>query len=64
MKLKEYFETTGIKKSHLAKAVKVAPSFITFLLQGKARPSPERAKAIEKATKGMVTRMELLYPND
>jgi hypothetical protein len=37
----------------------------TFRLysSGHARPSPEKALLIEKATGGKVDRLELLYPN-
>ncbi len=64
MKLKKYLDKCSIKNSHFAKRVGVSPAFITYILQGKKRPSPEVAKKIEEATHGMVTRMELLYPKE
>jgi hypothetical protein len=33
------------------------------MMIGKYKPSPELALKIEKATKGKVNRLELLYPN-
>ena len=61
MKLETYIRKTGIKKIDLARQAKISPAWVTFLLKG-AIPSPKVAFRIEKVTKGMVTRMELLYP--
>jgi len=62
MKLKQYLKKYPVKQCELAKKAGVSAPFITYILQGKKRPSPEVAENIEKATSGMVTRMELLYP--
>ena len=62
MKLKKYLDRCSIKKSHFANIIGVSPAFITYIIQGKKRPSPEVAKKIEEVTHGVVNRMELLYP--
>ena len=64
MKLKKYLKRYPFKQCYFAKDVGVSPAFITYIIQGKKRPSPEVAKKIEEVTHGMVTRMELLYPKD
>ena len=64
MKLKKYLSQCSIKKSHFADLIGVSPAFITYILQGKKRPSPEVAKKIEEVTHGTVSRIELLYPKE
>jgi DNA-binding transcriptional regulator YdaS (Cro superfamily) len=64
VQLKQYLKKYPVKKSELAKKAGISPAFITYIGQGKKRPSPQVAEKIEKATNGMVTRMELLYPKE
>jgi len=51
----------------LEKIAKKADTKVSYLIQirnGHRRPSPELAERIEEATGGLVTRMELLYPQN
>lgn len=62
MKLKEYLKGKSRKK--FAVLVGTTKSYIDLLCCGQRRPSPELALKIDQATKGQVTRMELLYPDN
>lgn len=62
MKLEAWKEKHQLKNCDLAGKFGVDQSYITYLLQGKRRASPELAKRIEYETNGEVTRMEMLYP--
>ena len=64
MKLGKYLKKCSILKSHFALDVGISPAFVTYIIQGKRRPSPEVAQKIENVTHGMVTRMEVLYPKE
>lgn len=64
MTIREALAKKGWKPADLASKVGVDRSYIIRLMNGQRRPSPEVALAIERATNGMVTRMELLYPDD
>lgn len=63
MKLKHWQQSKQFKNKHLADLFGVDQSYITYLLQGKRKPSPSLAERIEQATGGEVTRFELLYPD-
>lgn len=63
MKLTEWQKANNLKNKDLAALFSVDESYITLLLKGQRRPSPELAAQIEKATKLAVSRMELLYPD-
>lgn len=60
MNLKEYFaeEPYGAKKE-MAEFLGITPTWLSLLLSGERKPSPTLAKAIEKATQGLVTAKEL-----
>ena len=62
MKLKHWQDWKQLKNKELAELFEVDQSYITYLLSGKRKPSPILAKKIERVTKGAVTRLELLYP--
>lgn len=55
MSLKEYFvgEPHGSKKE-MAEHLGISPTWLSLLISGARRPSPPLAKAIEKATQGLV----------
>ncbi len=55
MKLKHYIEKRGISRRYFAKIAKLDNSTITFLIQGKRKPSQETLTKIFIATKGEVT---------
>ncbi len=60
MKLKDYFKKESIKEFCLKNHFNYG-SF-RVLIAGRYKPSPNMALRIEKATKGKVDRLELLYP--
>ena len=64
MDLFTYRETNGISQKGFARIVGVSPSCICQIEKGLRRASPVLALAIEKATGGAVTRLELLYPDE
>lgn len=60
MNLKQFFkgEPYGHKKV-FAEKLGITPTWLGLLISKARRPSPELAKKIEKATKGLVTAKEL-----
>jgi DNA-binding transcriptional regulator YdaS (Cro superfamily) len=54
LKIKVFCDQNGLTHQY---------GYIRHILHGRARPSPDMALRIEKATKGKVDRLELLYPN-
>jgi DNA-binding transcriptional regulator YdaS (Cro superfamily) len=60
MNLKEYFaeEPYGSKKE-MAEHLGITQTWLSLLLRGARRPSPELTKRIERATQGLVTAKEL-----
>jgi DNA-binding transcriptional regulator YdaS (Cro superfamily) len=60
MTLYQYFvgEPLGAKKE-LADYLGITPTWISLLISGRRKPSPALAKAIERATQGLVTAAEL-----
>lgn len=60
MNLKQYFknEPYGSKKQ-MCELLNITPTWLGLLIRKARRPSPELAKKIEKATKGLVTAKEL-----
>jgi DNA-binding transcriptional regulator YdaS (Cro superfamily) len=60
MTLDEYFKTdVRGAKAEMAEYLKVTPTWISLLIQGKRKPSPYLAVKIEKATSGLVSKEEL-----
>jgi len=62
MKINEYCKEKGLTQKTLAKELKITPAFLSQLINGHRNPSPAMALQIEQITKGAITRMELLYP--
>ena len=60
MNLSEYFENEPKgAKVEMAQYLGITSTYMSLLIHGKRRPSPELAKVIEVATQGLVTRMDL-----
>ena len=62
MTLKLYLETERMRMTEFCKRNGFDYGYIKHIKAGRARPSPEMALRIEKATRGKVDRLELLYP--
>jgi DNA-binding transcriptional regulator YdaS (Cro superfamily) len=60
--IKKYCRTNKVLIKDLAFNVKVRPVYLSQIIMGRRRPSPDLALRIEETTGGAVTRMELLYP--
>jgi len=63
MKLKEYLKREKLSALVFAKTHNLTQPTISRIINKKHIPRPETAAKIEKATKGQVTRLELLYPD-
>lgn len=63
MKLQKYLDQKKLSGLAFAEKHNLSQSTISRILNNKVIPSPGVALEIEQATKGVVTRMELLYPN-
>jgi len=60
MTLSEYFKTDVVgAKSEMAHFLGITPTWMSLLISGRRKASPELAIAIEKATNGLVTRQAL-----
>jgi DNA-binding transcriptional regulator YdaS (Cro superfamily) len=64
MKLDEYLFRSKISKKDFALKIGVSREHIHAMISGKRQPSPKLAKKIQDATKGEVTKEELLFPED
>ena len=62
MQLENWQNQNNIDDVALAKAAGIHPSFLSHFKASRRNFSPQVALAIEQATNGAVTRMELLYP--
>jgi len=63
MKLQEYLDQEKLSGLAFAEKHNLSQATISRVLNNKVTPCPETAFLIEEATKGAVTRMELLYPD-
>lgn len=63
MKLREYFDTYGVKVTWFAKKINKSKAWLYKLMAGHI-PHARDALLIEKATEGRVTKEELLFPED
>ena len=64
MLLKDYLESKDIPPYKFAKIIGMAHSSIYLILQGKRRVSVRYAVEIEKATDGIVSRAEAVWPEN
>lgn len=63
MTLKEYFKTEPMGAvNEMAEHLEITPTWLSLLIHGHKRPSPELAVKIEKATQGLVPR-NILRPD-
>ena len=62
MKLKDYLKKNDRTLKSFCLQNDFVYGYLRHISNKRKRPSPEMALRIEKATKGKVTRMELLYP--
>ena len=63
----EHVKLRQMKRAELEDLARSAGTSYGYLLQikyGFRRPSPELAKAIERASGGRINRLELLYPEE
>ena len=60
MTLTEYFltEPRG-SKTEMAEYLRISPTWLSLIMKGQRKASPELSLRIEKATQGLVTREEL-----
>ncbi len=63
MHLEEYLYSKGISRRKFARLVGVSDAFISFVANGRRKPSPAVARRIEEASKGQVTIEDLFYPH-
>jgi DNA-binding transcriptional regulator YdaS (Cro superfamily) len=59
MTLSEYIKASDTKRSELASAIGVAPTYLYQMEHGLRSISPARAVQLERATSGAVSRREL-----
>lgn len=64
MNLDEYLFRHKISKTEFAKLIGVSRTYIHDIIARRRTPRPPLAKKIEEATRGKVTRNELLFPED
>lgn len=64
MNLREWLFRNKTSVTDFAKKVEVSRTHLNLISCGVRKPSPELAKRIEKATKGKVTKEEVLFPED
>lgn len=62
MKLKSYLFINKKSQVAFSNEVGVGHIYLNAIIQGRRKPSPALALRIEEATGGVVSRMELLYP--
>lgn len=60
MKLSAYLKINGINQRDFSKLSGVDPATVSRLCKGKHMPTPKTIKAVEKATKGKVTWVDLI----
>ena len=60
MTLTEYFSTEPRgAKSEMAEYLRISPTWLSLIMNGSRKDSPELSLRIELATQGLVTRSEL-----
>ena len=64
MDLKQYFFDAPLSKKDFAEQIGVNVSMIYHIMSKARKPSAELAAKIEKVTEGLVTKEELLFPDE
>lgn len=62
--IKKYCRMNKVLIKDLAFNVEVRPVYLSQIIMGRRRPSPDLSLRIEKATGGAVTIKELLFPKN
>ena len=62
MSLKSFIERSGLKPAQFARKAGISKSYLSEILAGERRPSPQLAEKIAKATKGEVSAESLVFP--
>lgn len=63
MNLRDFLKRNGLTHGGFGKTVGLSQGYVSLLVGGKRRPSPDIALRIEKATGGAVTKESLLWPD-
>ncbi len=63
MKLKQFFEQSKMPRKEFIEKADISESMLSYLISGERHASPKVAERIEQITNGMVTRLEILYPD-
>ena len=63
MKLIDYMKEYNLKQKDIAEVIHLKPASVSHKITGKRKWSTKDAILIEKFTKGMVSRMDILYPD-
>ena len=64
MNLSAYLERNQLTQTQFAAQIGVTQGYISQLLSGRVKCSPEIALKIERTTKKTVTRHEMLWPKE
>ncbi len=64
MNLRDYLKSRSIKREDFAKKIDCTYQYLTLLLTEKKTPGPKTINAIIRATKGNVTKKDLLNTNN
>ena len=62
MNLKKYMKKFKIRQRQLAQILDLTQGAISHKIKNKRKWTTQEALAIEKYTKGLVSRMDILYP--
>jgi len=62
MKLEEWKRWKGYSLAKCAEVLGISESYLSLILAGKRRTSPEMALQIENKTEGRIRREELVWP--
>jgi DNA-binding transcriptional regulator YdaS (Cro superfamily) len=61
MNLKTWIGIAGLQQKRVAKDLKLSPSYLSEIITGKKKATPEIARSIEQYTKGEVKRHEMMF---
>jgi len=64
MLLREYLKKNKLRAKDFAKMLGTGDSYAQHIVSGIKKVGTQRAKEIERMTKGAVNRLELLYPEE
>jgi hypothetical protein len=64
MTLQSWIKITGTRQKEMAENLNLSTSYLSEIVTGKKKATPDIARRIEEYSHGEVTRLEILYPND